>query len=235
MFLFVGTSFSLRRVWWITVPLCNQTGIEFMTILLPLLPSKFWAYRSKPPCPVHLPLLHFFLSLTAKAGDGTQASHILGKLSVPIKLQPCFWAVSSYQPPASFCKYFITRDRVSGHNTAVLSSFFFFKIYLFIICKYTVAVFRCTTRGHQISLLVVVSHHVVAETWTQDLRENSQCSFFFSGGGGGFRDGFSVHPWLSWNSLCRPGWSPTQKSACLCLPSAGINSVHHYTWFSQCS
>jgi hypothetical protein len=43
--------------------------------------------------------------------------------------------------------------------------FFFFKdlfIYLFIICKYTVAVFRRTRRGHQISLRVVVSHHVVA-------------------------------------------------------------------------
>jgi hypothetical protein len=31
-----------------------------------------------------------------------------------------------------------------------------------IIDKYTVAVFRCTRRGHQISLQVVVSHHVVA-------------------------------------------------------------------------
>jgi hypothetical protein len=43
-----------------------------------------------------------------------------------------------------------------------LSLFFFFKIYLFIICKYTVAVFRCTRRGHQISLQVVVNHHAVA-------------------------------------------------------------------------
>jgi hypothetical protein len=31
-----------------------------------------------------------------------------------------------------------------------------------IISKYTVAVFRGTRRGHQISLWVVVSHHVVA-------------------------------------------------------------------------
>jgi hypothetical protein len=29
-------------------------------------------------------------------------------------------------------------------------------------------------------------------------------------------------------SLCRPGWPRTQKSACLCLPSAGIKSVHHH-------
>jgi hypothetical protein len=47
-----------------------------------------------------------------------------------------------------------------------LSNFFFFfiflKIYLFIICKYTVAVFRPPRRGHQISLWMVVSHHVVA-------------------------------------------------------------------------
>jgi hypothetical protein len=45
--------------------------------------------------------------------------------------------------------------------------FFFFLniylfIYLFIICKYTVAVFRHSRRGNQISLQMVVSHHVVA-------------------------------------------------------------------------
>ena len=39
---------------------------------------------------------------------------------------------------------------------------FFLKIYLLIICKYTVAVFRHTRRGRQISLRIVVSHHVVA-------------------------------------------------------------------------
>jgi hypothetical protein len=33
---------------------------------------------------------------------------------------------------------------------------------LFIICKYTVAVFRRTRRGHQILLQMVVSRHVVA-------------------------------------------------------------------------
>jgi hypothetical protein len=37
-----------------------------------------------------------------------------------------------------------------------------------------------------------------------------------------------VYPWLSWNSLCRPGWPWTQKSACLCLRSAGIKGVHHH-------
>jgi hypothetical protein len=33
---------------------------------------------------------------------------------------------------------------------------------LFIICKYTVAVFRHPRIGHQISLQMVVSHHVVS-------------------------------------------------------------------------
>jgi hypothetical protein len=42
------------------------------------------------------------------------------------------------------------------------------------------------------------------------------------------RQGFSVLPWLSGNSLSRPGWPRTQKSACLCLPSAGIKGVHHH-------
>jgi hypothetical protein len=38
----------------------------------------------------------------------------------------------------------------------------FLKIYLLIMYKYTVAVFRYPRRGHQISLWMVVSHHVVA-------------------------------------------------------------------------
>ena len=51
--------------------------------------------------------------------------------------------------------------------------FYFFKIYLFIICKYTVAVFRHSRRS-QISLQMVVSHHVVAGIWTQDLLKSSR-------------------------------------------------------------
>jgi hypothetical protein len=43
------------------------------------------------------------------------------------------------------------------------------------------------------------------------------------------RQGFSVSPWLSWNSLCRSGWPRTQKSTCLCLPSTGIiKGVRHH-------
>jgi hypothetical protein len=49
-------------------------------------------------------------------------------------------------------------------------------IYLFIICKYTVAVFRHLRKGCQISLREVVSHHVVAGILTQDLWKSSQCS-----------------------------------------------------------
>ncbi|EDL14380.1 mCG1026625 [Mus musculus] len=33
---------------------------------------------------------------------------------------------------------------------------------------------------------------------------------------------------LEVNSLCSPGWPRTQKSACLCLPSAEIKGVHHH-------
>jgi len=45
-----------------------------------------------------------------------------------------------------------------------------FKDLLIIISKYTVAVFRHTRPGHQISLPMVVSHHVVAGIWTPSRR-----------------------------------------------------------------
>jgi hypothetical protein len=44
------------------------------------------------------------------------------------------------------------------------------------------------------------------------------------------RQDFSVYPRLSWNSLYRPGRPWTQKSFCLCLPSAGIKEVHYHAW-----
>jgi hypothetical protein len=46
------------------------------------------------------------------------------------------------------------QELLSPSNTIPVLSFFlfFFKIYLFIICEYTVAVFRHSRRGHQISL-----------------------------------------------------------------------------------
>jgi hypothetical protein len=42
-----------------------------------------------------------------------------------------------------------------------------------IIHKYIVADFRRTRRGCQISLRMVVSHHVFSGIWTQDLQKNS--------------------------------------------------------------
>jgi hypothetical protein len=51
---------------------------------------------------------------------------------------------------------------VSPLPCSVYIVLFFLKIYLFIICVYTVAVFRHSRRGHQITLRMVVSHHVVA-------------------------------------------------------------------------
>jgi hypothetical protein len=67
---------------------------------------------------------------------------------------------------------------MSGVFLSLSSSYFFFffflKIYLFIICEYTVAVFRHSRRGSQILLQMVVSHHVVAGIWTPDLRKSSR-------------------------------------------------------------
>ena len=52
---------------------------------------------------------------------------------------------------------------------------FFLKIYLFNVCEYTVALFRHTRKGHQISLQMrSVSHHVVAGNWTQGLWKSNQ-------------------------------------------------------------
>jgi hypothetical protein len=50
----------------------------------------------------------------------------------------------------------------ASHSYLFIYLFIFLKIYLFIICKYTAAVFRHSRRGHQILLQMVVSHHVVA-------------------------------------------------------------------------
>jgi hypothetical protein len=52
-------------------------------------------------------------------------------------------------------------DFVEVFAKLLLNLVFFFKD-LFITYKYTVAVFRHTRRGRQISLQMVVSHHVVA-------------------------------------------------------------------------
>jgi hypothetical protein len=57
---------------------------------------------------------------------------------------------------------FIARHRASYLKFPRIISFLK-KKRLFYVCEYTVTVFRHTRRGHQISLQMVVSHHVVAE------------------------------------------------------------------------
>jgi hypothetical protein len=61
------------------------------------------------------------------------------------------FCVSFFSVPLHVCA--CTRMCIhAGTFTFFLIYLFFLKIYLFIICKYTVAVFRRTRRGHQISV-----------------------------------------------------------------------------------
>ena len=81
------------------------------------------------------------------------------------RISPCFfsWTASALYP------WVIS----PAQRFTFLLQFFFLKIYLFIICSYTLAVFRHSRRGSQISLWMVVSHHVVAGIWTLDLWKSS--------------------------------------------------------------
>jgi hypothetical protein len=54
----------------------------------------------------------------------------------------------------------------------ILKYLYFLKIYVY---EYTLAVFRHIRRARQITLYMIVSHHVVAGNWTQDLWKSSQC------------------------------------------------------------
>jgi hypothetical protein len=45
------------------------------------------------------------------------------------------------------------------------------------------------------------------------------------------RQGFSVQLWLSWNSLCRPGWSTTQKSPASTSRVLGLKACTTTAWF----
>jgi hypothetical protein len=67
----------------------------------------------------------------------------------------------------------------------------------------------------------------------------SPVSFFLGGGGGGGvpRQGFSVYPWLSWNSLCRPGWPPPARVLVLWVGRCGRTAGHFPCsprWASGC-
>ena len=66
-------------------------------------------------------------------------------------------------------------SQTNGPPSVLWLSLLYF-IYLFYVYKYNIDLFRHTRKGHQIPLQVVVSHHVVAGIWTQDLWKSSQCS-----------------------------------------------------------
>ncbi|GAB1284909.1 Neuronal PAS domain-containing protein 2 [Apodemus speciosus] len=67
----------------------------------------------------------------------------------------------------------ITPTQVTNQHLLRESNVISAQIYLFIVCNYTVAVFRHTRRARQISLWMVVSHYVVAGIRTRDLRKNN--------------------------------------------------------------
>jgi hypothetical protein len=59
--------------------------------------------------------------------------------------------------------------------------------------------------------------------------EVTSSNLHFFGGGVGFQDRVSLcSPGCPRTQLCRPGWPQTQKSACLCLLSAGPKGVRHH-------
>jgi hypothetical protein len=121
-----------------------------------------------------------------------------------------------------------------------LSSFFFFLSFRFTYYyKYTVAVFRHTRRGRQISLWVVVSHHVIAGIWTQDLRKSSQCSYplshFTSPSASvlNFLFSFLSYYFDFWDrvALCSSGCLGTLWTRL----GVGIKGMHHLAWlFLNC-
>jgi hypothetical protein len=63
-------------------------------------------------------------------------------------------------PPSHISLPYSLSNSCSFFSVVIAYIYVFFKD-LFIICKYTVTVFRHPRRGHQISLRMVVSHHVV--------------------------------------------------------------------------
>jgi len=69
---------------------------------------------------------------------------------------------SNSQRSACLCILGAGTKGVSHHCPKALQFFFFFFLIIYFMHEYSVAVFRHTRRGHQISLQMVVSHHVVA-------------------------------------------------------------------------
>ena len=77
------------------------------------------------------------------------------------------------EPPDTLAQHVAAGSSARATDTEGGRNVIFFKIYLFIICKYTLAVFRHWRRRSQILLQMVVSHHVFAGIWTQDLWRRS--------------------------------------------------------------
>jgi hypothetical protein len=100
-------------------------------------------------------------------------SHLWGSYTQPCQ-KHCSGCSMLWLPPVVWQWCYFMKKRTQFRVLTIAGHFFFLKIYLFIICKYTVAVFRHSRRGSQISLRMVVSHHVVAGTWTRDLWKSSR-------------------------------------------------------------
>ena len=108
-----------------------------------------------------------------------------------------------------------------AHLETILVLLLLFKTYLFYVYEYTVAVFRHSRRGRQIPSQMVVSLHVVAGNWTQDLwKSSSQYFLVFFFWILFFRDRFS---------LCSPGCPGThsvdQVGLKLRNPPASVSQV----------
>jgi hypothetical protein len=130
------------------------------------------------------------------------------------------------EPPDTLAQHVAAGSSARATDTEGGRNVIFFKIYLFIICKYTLAVFRHSRRGRQILLQMVVSHHVVAGIWTPDLWKSSRGSYlstepshqpfcdnfndwFFWGGGENENENECVLP--NRVSLCTPGCPGTHS------------------------
>jgi hypothetical protein len=154
----------------------NGSLQSFVTPLLGESDTLFWSPRASSTHVVHrhtsrqntqTQYIFFFFFLVFRdrvslCSPGCPGTHFVDQAGLELR-----------NPPAS-------TSRVLGLKACATMPRFntsFLKTYLFIIiCKYTVAVFRHTRRRSQISLRMVVSHHVVAGIWTRDLWKSSWSS-----------------------------------------------------------
>jgi hypothetical protein len=162
----LGASASLLRP--LSDPTVNMRLSSLLTLQLQDLKSQHFPGKlPNDPC---FRLLPSFLSVTDSPFS----------LLFPSDWQAvCPAQVLAHATWEALTEYFFN----GSHETTTSSShrplFFYFKD-LFIVCEYTVAVFRQARRRCQISLRAVVSHHMVAGIWTQDLQKSSQSSYLLS-------------------------------------------------------